>query len=130
MNTEYICSNEIKYLYSNNGYSVLDIRIYSEYMPNIQETHTEYAPNIYSSSQFDRIRISIIFVGKKKNIHIRLSFMHHLCLHYLERPSNLYTFLLKLSSGLDKPSLAFLVLLLHTYLPCTAETICSSVIQY
>ena len=41
-------------------------------MPNIQQTHTEYAPNIYSSSQFDRIRISNIFVQKKTNIRIRI----------------------------------------------------------
>jgi hypothetical protein len=57
MNTEYIRSNEIRYLYSNNGYLVPDIQIYTEYMPNIQQTYTEYALNIYAPSQFDRIQI-------------------------------------------------------------------------
>ena len=81
MNTEYICSNEIRYSYSNNGYSVPDIRIYTEYMPNIQQTHTEYAPNIYSS-QFDQIRISNIFVQKKTNIRIRIQTIRLLIFEY------------------------------------------------
>jgi hypothetical protein len=66
MNTEYIHSNEIKYSYLNNGYSVPDIRTYTEYMPNIQQTHTEYALNIYSSTQFDRIRIQYIHTEENK----------------------------------------------------------------
>jgi len=82
MNTKYIRSNKIKYLYSNNGYSVPDIRIYTEYMPNIQQTHTEYAPNIYSSSQFDRIWISNIFIQNKTNIHIWIQNIHLLIFEY------------------------------------------------
>ena len=75
----------MKYSYLNNGYSVPDIRIYTEYMPNIQQNHTEYAPNIYSSSQFELIRISNIFVSKKTDIRIRIQ---NICLLIFEYSNN------------------------------------------
>ena len=68
MNTEYIRTNEIKYSYSSNGYSVPAILIYTEYMPNVHEIHAKYTMNIYSLSLFDRIQMSNIFVQKKTNI--------------------------------------------------------------
>ena len=48
MNTEYIRTNEMKYSDSNIEYSVPNIRIYNEYLPNINQIHPEYAPNIHS----------------------------------------------------------------------------------
>jgi hypothetical protein len=74
---EYIRANEIIY-----SYSVPDIRIYTEYMPNIKQIHTEYAMNIYSSSQFDRIWMSNIFVQKKTNIHIQIQNIRLLIFEY------------------------------------------------
>ena len=48
MNTEYICTIEIKYSYSNIEYSVPNIRIYTKYLLNINQIYPEYAPNIHS----------------------------------------------------------------------------------
>ena len=48
MNTEYIRTNEMKCSYSNVEYSVPNIRVYTEYMPNTNQIHPEYAPNIQS----------------------------------------------------------------------------------
>jgi hypothetical protein len=73
MNTEYIRSNEIKYLYSNNGHSVPDIQICTEYMPNIHQTIPEYAPNIYLSSQFDRTNIKYICTENNKYLNTKYS---------------------------------------------------------
>ena len=45
-NAEYIPSNEIQYSYSNNGYSVPDSPIYTEYLPYNRQV-LQYVHRIY-----------------------------------------------------------------------------------
>jgi hypothetical protein len=51
---------------------VPNIQIYTEYLPNINQIHPEYALNIHSWNLNDRIQILNIFVPKKHNIYIKI----------------------------------------------------------
>ena len=51
-------------------------------MPNVHQIHNEYAPNIYSSSQSDRIWIWNIFIRKKTNTHFIILNIRLLTLKY------------------------------------------------
>ena len=72
MNNEYIRTNEMEYFNSNIEYWVPNIRIYIKCLPNINQIHPEYALNILSWNLNDQLRILILFVPKKHNIHIQI----------------------------------------------------------